>query len=218
MAEVSRNDAARSMISYLEQEFDFEDWEFEIAEALKKFGVKYEELSALDDNKPEDDPLRSKWHDYFILSLNKIVRDLPSNNLDDVSQAVEKLEREDIEAKAKKHGGRVTFPPKNENNKRPAEVQTNQEISDTPEEPANKRAKTDKDRGLTFKTAGAYAVRITDDADNSSKLNFDGHGPVTVTLFEKDSAPVPGLTNSRLPNGLKVKVLVPPHVGASKHL
>ncbi|KAK3948181.1 hypothetical protein QBC32DRAFT_174745, partial [Pseudoneurospora amorphoporcata] len=88
-------------------EFDNEDPLFDLSDALKTFGVKYEML-ALGESKNGD--LNLAWHNYFVLSLRKLARDLPPNNRDGVFAAIEKLQREDIEVKAKGLGGHVSFP------------------------------------------------------------------------------------------------------------
>ncbi|KAK3388311.1 hypothetical protein B0T20DRAFT_397824 [Sordaria brevicollis] len=219
MNNITIKEAGQRMVIYLQGSFQSDDWQFEIAEALKKFGAKYEDLAIANEaiyKVKVGSGIMDYWHSYFILSLNKIVRELPANELEVIKEVVEKLEREEVEAKAGKIGGRVVFPlplalPKDELDdggkdndnarRRPASIKmwkrstratdeggevsdmvdmdgtsrgtststsTSTSTEDMEEEWPSKRAKIDSDKSgsnnnnngfITFKTAGAYAVR-----------------------------------------------------------
>lgn len=188
MGDPTRKEGGEKLVELLEGTYGSDEWQFKITEALKKFGVSYEKYAP----SAKFDDLTSAWDNYFVLALEKLVRDLPDNELEKVNEAIEELEREDIVFKAKEYGGRVIFPTaENVNNKRPVDEQVEEENPEV-QDPATstKRAKTDKSAGFTFKTDGAYKVRITDsEGGTSTKLDFKGHGPVTVTVCELDAAP-----------------------------
>ena len=100
--DITKREAGEKLVEYLKEDWSSDDYQFEIAEALKIFGVKYAELVTVTEDADEEDKWKaSLWHTYFVLSLGKVVREMPDNNIDDLDEAVHELERERIKAEAK---------------------------------------------------------------------------------------------------------------------
>ena len=202
----NKEEAGEEMVKYLEGEFKPEQWQYEIADALKTFGARYEQLSC-EEKYDTGDRRTQRWHEYFVLSLKKIARDLPPS--EELFEAVQDLKREEVKIKAEELGGRAIFPSKNTNanggSKRSASDafdEDGMEVSEGEYRPNkrakhnrhNKRAKNNESGGFTFKTNGAYTIRVKDTEDvewNYSKFEVRGNGAATVIVSEEDDAPTP---------------------------
>lgn len=73
--------------------------------AIKKLAVKFKEL--VEDNQHGwlggGDALGKHWNMFFSASIRKLLRELPANNIQDISRSVEKLHREEAELKGTYH-------------------------------------------------------------------------------------------------------------------
>ena len=85
--------------------------EVAMSTALKKLAVKYHELV---ENNPLGcfgDALKKLWTAFFSASIRKILRELPFDGIEPLMKDVEKLEREEAEAKANPLGGHIIYLP-----------------------------------------------------------------------------------------------------------
>ncbi|KAK3500398.1 uncharacterized protein B0T23DRAFT_401820 [Neurospora hispaniola] len=124
-----RQEAADEFATYLtEDTFDLKcDWEREISIPLKDLAVKYGELSPCVEGATHS----MDWHNYFVMSLKKLLRDLPSTT-SDLGKALEALKREEVAADARARGVHIQILP---GPPTPSPTPADECIDETPEAP-----------------------------------------------------------------------------------
>lgn len=85
--------AAHNLIPILSGNHSGQEWKKELGDALKSFAFKYQELSPEATVTAPGDPQNhpsSLWHDFFVLSLDNMLAELPAN-VEELKEKIDEL-------------------------------------------------------------------------------------------------------------------------------